>query len=63
MERDRVKAREEELVAMDETEYNKGLAMAILPDDYNYIYIYISRSSVRWMSMVRSRWKSLLELM
>jgi hypothetical protein len=38
MERDRVKAREEELVAMDETEYNKGLAMAILPDDYNYIF-------------------------
>ena len=23
---------------MDETEYNKGLGMAILPDDYNYIF-------------------------
>ena len=27
---------EEQVVAMDETDYNKGLAMTILPEGYNY---------------------------
>ena len=37
MERDGLEAREEEhVVAMYETDYNKGLAMTLLPEGYNY---------------------------
>ena len=36
MESDRVEGMEEEVVAMEEAEYNKGMANTILPDGYDY---------------------------
>ena len=38
MESDRVDGMEEEGVAMEEADYNKGLAMTILPEGYNYSF-------------------------